>query len=175
MSIILAAARLATQAHEGQKRKYTGRDYIEHPARVAGRVALQPNAREDMVAAAFLHDTLEDTQATDADILVATNADVLHLVRGLTNPSKGRKDLRRDERKAMDREHLRWTSWDVKIIKLIDRIDNLLEMSGAPWDFMALYAQESLLLAEVIGDADSKLKNDLIALATERKTQAALP
>lgn len=152
MNIILAAAQLARKAHEGQTRKYTGRAYIEHPARVAGRVAVHPEATETMVAAAFLHDALEDTQASEKDILEATNEKTLELVRWMTNASKARKYL-----------------------KLVDRIDNLLEMSGAPWDFKVLYAQESILLVEVIGEADRVLAKDLVEIAQQRKSEAALP
>ena len=175
MNLILAAAHLARRAHEGQKRKYTGRPYIEHPARVAGKVGLYVNVIEEMVAAAYLHDVLEDTQATYQEIVAATNQATADLVKWVTNPSKQHPNLRREERKAMDREHLRWAPWEAKIIKLTDRIDNLLEMGGAPWDFQVLYAQESIMLAEAVGDVDAFLKKDLIDIAERMKLKAALP
>jgi (p)ppGpp synthase/HD superfamily hydrolase len=175
VSIILKAADLARRAHRGQLRKYTGREYVEHPARVAGKVGLLSGATEEMVAAGYLHDVLEDTQARGADIVEATNEDVLEIVMWLTNPSKGRKDLRRDERKALDREHLMKAPAEARVIKLVDRTDNLLEMSVAPWDFRALYAHESILLAEAIGDADPALAEDLIKIAKKLKSEAALP
>lgn len=175
MSIIIAAAQLARRAHATQKRKYTGRPYVEHPARVAARVALHTEATEDMVAAAFLHDVLEDTQATQGDILVGTNQDVLDLVIWMTNPSKKRGDLNRSQRKAMDRDHLSKAPREVKLIKLLDRIDNLAEMGLASWDFKVMYAQESLLLLEAIGDVDTDLWKELGDLAAIRKAEAALP
>jgi len=49
-----------------------------------------------------------------------------------------------------------------KIIKLLDRIDNLQEMAGAPGSFMRKYCEESRLLVEVIGDADPELKAELL-------------
>lgn len=163
--IVLRAAQLARQAHGHQTRKYTGRPYIEHPARVAGMVAIHPLATEEMIAAAFLHDTLEDTGLSQEQIEKATNRWTLELVRYLTNASKGSK-LPRAERKKMDREHLAKAPVEAKIIKLIDRIDNLREMEGAQADFMKLYAEESLLLLAVIGDADSRLNVELGILAT---------
>ena len=175
MSIILRAAQLARKAHEGQKRKYTGRAYIEHPARVAGKIGLYVMATDEMVAAAYLHDVLEDTQATMSDILGVTSVDVAEYVRWMTNPSKQYPKLRREERKAMDREHLAKAPWQVKVIKMTDRIDNLLEMGGAPWDFKVMYAQESIMLAEAVGDVDEYMKNDLVALAKSMKEKAALP
>jgi hypothetical protein len=51
---------------------------------------------------------------------------------------------------------------EAKIIKLLDRIDNLQEMAGAPGGFRRKYCDESRLLAEVIGDADPELKAELL-------------
>lgn len=163
-NIILAAADLARRAHEGQVRKYNGTPYVRHPARVASRVALYPGSTEEMVAAAFLHDVLEDTQVRPSEITQATNEKVTELVVWMTNPSKGSK-LSRAERKAMDREHLQKAPRQVKVIKMLDRIDNLSEMRGAEGSFVGLYVNESLMLAEVVGDADESLKKELIETA----------
>lgn len=160
MSMIMAAARLARAAHDGQFRKYNGRPYVEHPARVAARTALLPGATEEMVAAAFLHDVLEDTSVTPGQIASATNPQVVELVAWLTNPSKGMK-LPREARKAMDREHLSKAPREAKLIKLLDRVDNLREMQGAPDDFRTLYARESLLLLEAIGDVNEAVAGEL--------------
>lgn len=134
MSIILRAADLARTAHEGQLRKYTGRPYIEHPARVAGLVAILPGTTEAMVAAAFLHDVLEDTAIPEMRILDVTGPETLGLVRWLTNQSKGM-TAPRHERKNIDRNHLMKAPPEAQVIKLIDRIDNLLEMGEAPEEF----------------------------------------
>lgn len=175
MNMILRAANLARRAHEGQKRKYTLRPYIEHPARVAGKVAIYVNATEDMVAAAFMHDVLEDTQATYHEIVDATGHGAATLVKLLTNPSKEHPEVSRAERKAIDRAHLEKAPWEVKVIKMVDRMDNLLELGGSPWDFQLLYAQESIMLAEAIGDVDPYMKKDLVEMATAIKVKAALP
>jgi len=163
MNIILLAAQFAAKAHKGQTRKYNGRPYISHPARVAGRVAVHPLATEDMVAAAFLHDVVEDTNATLFDDLACFAPKIKALIEELTNPSKGMK-APRQERKRIDREHIAGASREAKIIKLLDRIDNLAEMSVAPDDFKKMYADESRLLAEAIGDADLDLRDELLAL-----------
>jgi len=161
MNMILKAATLAQQAHDGQRRKYNDRPYIVHPARVAGRVAVHPRATEAMVTAAFLHDVVEDTPHTLDDVSAEFGPEVARLVEELTNPSKGSKAPRR-ERKQQDREHLVRVSDEAKIIKLLDRIDNLQEMSGAPIDFKRTYCEESRLLADVIGDTDPELKAELL-------------
>lgn len=166
MSMILKAAALAVRAHEGQKRKYTGQPYVTHPARVAGRVALIPGVTEEMVAAAYLHDVLEDTTTTRDEIEGVTNPQVGFYVDLLTNKSKG-SALPREERKALDRKHLAEAPIQVRQIKALDRIDNLLEMVDAPKDFRKLYAAESILLADALGD--DPLVVELRALATKLK------
>lgn len=161
MNVILKAAAFARQAHAGQMRKYRDRPYIVHPARVAGRVAAHPAATEAMVAAAFLHDVVEDTPYSLGDVADEFGSEVARLVEELTNPSIGVKAPKR-ERQQLDREHLAAVSAEAKIIKLLDRIDNLQEMAEAPRGFVRLYCEESRLLAEVIGDADPELKAELL-------------
>ena len=161
MNIILKAAAFARQAHEGQRRKYNDRPYINHPARVAGRVAAHPRATEAMVAAAFLHDVVEDTPHTSDEVSTHFGPDVARLVEELTNPSKGSNAPRR-ERKQLDRDHLAVVSDEAKIIKLLDRIDNLQEMVDAPGNFRRKYCEESRLLVGVISDVDAELQAELL-------------
>jgi (p)ppGpp synthase/HD superfamily hydrolase len=160
MNPILKAAQFAREAHGDQRRKYTGRPYIEHPARVAARVAIHPAGTETMVIAAWLHDVLEDTDIGLEVIANRFGEEVAQLVEELTNPSKGSPALRA-ERKAQDREHLARVSRPAKIIKLLDRIDNLRDMEGAPQKFLSLYLEESRLLAASIGNADAELVREL--------------
>lgn len=164
MSLILKAAALAVRAHEGQKRKYNGRPYVTHPARVAGRVGLLPDVTEEMVAAAYLHDVLEDTLITRYEIELETNVRVGYYVDWMTNKSKGL-NLPRAERKAMDRKRLADAPSEIKLIKLLDRIDNLSEMAEAKDDFKKLYAEESILLAETIGAGS--LGDELMTIAKD--------
>ena len=149
--MIVEAAKLADYAHKGQKRKWSKSHvgYITHPLRVAGMVTLLDGATEEMVAAAWLHDVVEDSHVTIEDIIVRFGKEVGAMVLGLTNASKGM-DLPRAERKKIDREHLAQQSDEVKLIKLCDRIDNLRESieANAPQDFMKKYRAESLLLLE---------------------------
>lgn len=157
-SVIISAARLAKRAHEGQVRKYTGRPYFDHPARVAAAVACLHDATENMVAAAFLHDVLEDVHdvpraVVEQEILESTNNRVLSLVSWLTNSSTGL-DLPRAHKKQMDFDRLLHAPEEAKRIKMLDRLDNLQEMGNAPDDFRRMYAEESKLLLDAIRDAD---------------------
>jgi (p)ppGpp synthase/HD superfamily hydrolase len=160
------AASYAKAIHEKQKR-HGGGPYIYHPMRVAGRVSLLDGATEEMVAAAWLHDVLEDTThpivQVQADIEIEFSPKVLKLVIELTNVSKGL-SLPREQRKRLDREHAAKTSVEARRIKMLDRIDNLRDMNLADEAFRSLYCAESRLLAEAIGDADRELKKELLEL-----------
>ena len=163
MNIILKAASLAREAHAGQRRKYNDAPFVVHPARVAGRVAVHPRATKAMVVAAFLHDLVEDTPYTLDDVSAAFGSEVAQLVGELTNTSKG-SQAPRQERKRQDRERLAQISDEAKIVKLLDPIDNVLDMGNAPKGFRDKYCAESRLLVEVIGDADPELRAELLDL-----------
>ena len=128
--IVEKAAAYATQAHEaiGQRRKYGGEPYWTHLRDVAARVATVPHTPQ-MLAAAWLHDVLEDTVKTpDDDARVRSwirdelGADVLALVEALTDspPAAGN----REARKALDRARLAAASAEAQTVKLADLVDN---------------------------------------------------
>lgn len=151
--MIPEAAAFAAKAHEGQTRKYLNRHrpYIVHPGRVAARVSMLPNASDELVAAAWLHDTMEDCPGLTLDALYQFGMPVTRLVQELTNTSKmTHPDASRAVRKQLDRDRIATISTDAQIIKACDRIDNLLDMRGAPSDFAAIYAQESSSLLVVL-------------------------
>lgn len=159
--MILRAARFAKEAHEGQVRKYSGLPYIIHPARVAGRAALLAGASEAIVAAAYLHDAVEDTDVTFEQVEALFGGEVGSLVFELTTP----RDLKgnRAERKRQQRELLSVVSSTAKEIKMLDRIDNLGDLArDDSGDFARVYAKESMLLLSVIGDANRVLADELM-------------
>ena len=169
---IMLAAHFASAWHAGQKRKHKDVPYTEHLLRVAGRVMLRADATEDMVCAAFLHDAIED-QATSPEReaiiqegLTRLGGTVPELVHGLTN---SKIPGPRAHRKKMDRARLATQSREVKLIKLIDRIDNLTESLDdcrlgldKNWAFNSLYADESAALLEVLKGVDSSLELELV-------------
>lgn len=165
MNLILNAAHSSELAHRGQVRKYTGTPYIWHPMRVAGRTSLM-SLDPTLVAAAWLHDCDEDTGYKLDQILSDFGSCVYETVYWLTNPSKKHPDLPRAQKKAMDRRHLSAAPANAKLIKLIDRIDNLREMGGADPEFLKLYREESmLLLNESLTSINPDLEAELITLA----------
>jgi len=165
--IVTRAVNLAFDTHAGQTRKHGVKlPYVVHPIRVALRVARLPGATDEMVAAAALHDVLEDTNVEREEI-EAFGPIVTELVSELTNTTKGLPHSRA-HRKKLDRERLAGTSLEARVIKLVDRIDNLSEMWGAPLEYLRMYAGESLLLLEALGSVGTEyeyLRDELRQLA----------
>lgn len=162
--LLMSAARFAKTKHDGQFRKYSGRHYIEHPMRVAGYAMLLPVVNPEMVAAAWLHDVIEDCGVAPDEIRHLFGSMVESIVVELTNPSKQHPELRRHERKAMDRRHIGSASYAAKVLKLIDRADNLGEIDRES-SFAALYARESLLLVNVLCGVDAYWEHRVRQLA----------
>jgi (p)ppGpp synthase/HD superfamily hydrolase len=160
VSTILTAAGLAEKLHHGQKRKFTGRPYIEHPGRVAARISRHRDATEEMVMAAWLHDVIEDCDARPFDLMDYFHPTTVHMVIALTNPSKGSPGLPRAQRKEMDRRHIATCSRQVRMIKLADRTDNLREVRAGS-EFATLYAAESRLLLEALAGTDRELEVEM--------------
>src|SRR5690554_1518026 len=106
----------------GQVRKYTEDPYIVHPEAVASLVRSVPHILE-MLAAAWLHDTVEDTEATLDEVERLFGHEVAQLVEMLTDVSK-LSDGNRRVRKKKDLEHTAQASAAAKTIKLADLIDN---------------------------------------------------
>lgn len=161
MSIILEAARFAKAKHFGVFRKHSNQPYIVHPARVAGVISYLPNSTEEMVAAAWLHDVVEDCDVSHHEIFIKFGHYVSNLVAELTNPSKLYPNWPRRKRKALDLEHARAMHKEAKMIKMVDRIDNLLDYPleiPEVKDFVRdLYLPESIKLYNAIKDADTWL------------------
>ena len=168
-NIILRAAAVARDAHKGLERKYSGRPYITHPGRVAARASILPGATEALVAAAWLHDTVEDTDLTLWDITESFGEEVAVIVEGLTNKfdKASYPDMNRKARKKAEHERLHKETHDVKVLKLLDRIDNLREMSPKDEGFIKLYIRESRDLLIAVGDADLGLGRELQAVIDE--------
>lgn len=166
--LIIRAARLAKEAHEGQMRKYRPRPYILHPARVAARTTLLSDVTAEEIAAAWLHDVLEDTSWTEHDLLKkGIPARAVQIVLELTNPSKQHPELPRPQRKQMDFAHLRDISLEAKRIKLIDRTDNLRDIQDASRAFQSLYVAESVMLAEHLSGTSEELEEELFGVVEE--------
>lgn len=152
MELVARARTFAIAAHGavGQVRKYTGDPYHVHPAEVA-HIVQRWGGTEEMVAAAWLHDTVEDTHVTIELIGQMFGAEVAELVGWLTDVSKP-EDGNRAVRKAIDREHTAQAPAAAKIIKLADLISNTSSIVEHDQAFAKVYLAEKRLLLEEMRD-----------------------
>ena len=92
IDLLKKAIDFATKKHEGQMRK-SGEPYITHPLSVAA-LLVEWGMDTDTVVAGVLHDTLEDTDTTLAEIEEIFSRDIAFLVDGVTKVSKARSGMR---------------------------------------------------------------------------------
>ncbi len=135
----------AEKAHSGQKR-FSGRDYIEHPVESALILArILPNAVT--IAATLLHDVPEDTQHPIAEIKKEFGAEIAELVDGVTKLAKVRLRNSKDEFYVENlRKMFVATSKDIRVmlIKLADRIHNMRTIEFVKKEKQQRIAEETL-------------------------------
>ena len=146
---------LAGKAHEGQFRKYSGMPYIVHPIEVA-TIVQSVDHTDEMIAAALLHDVVEDTDYSFEDIANEVSPKVSELVKGLTDVSNPQ-DGNRKVRKAIDKNHLAEQNAEVQTIKLADVISNSQDIKANDPKFAKVYIEEMKALLEVLTKGDKTL------------------
>ena len=128
-SLFDKAVQFATEAHRGTERRGTGYPYIIHPMEAAAIVATMTNDQE-MLAAAVLHDTVEDTDVTIEQIRELFGDRVAELVQHETAPLDDSLTWR--EKKTAQLKQLAEAPRDSKIVALGDKFSN---MSGIALDY----------------------------------------
>jgi (p)ppGpp synthase/HD superfamily hydrolase len=165
MSIVEQAAELARYAHAGQQRKWSqGVPYIVHPERVAAKVASLKGVNEEDVAAAWLHDVIEDCSPEyAADIQRNFSPAVYELVKELTFETEGAEwaGKPRAEKNKVRFAHMRRMSDRAKRIKMVDRWDNLNDMENAPHKLVRKTCDESWELLDICKEADPAMASEL--------------
>ncbi len=127
---IMAAARFAAEKHAQQKRKgENGEPYFNHLLEVAELItASSPQLDVELVMAAFLHDTVEDTGVTLQEVEQRFGKDVADLVAEVTDD----KSLPKETRKQLQVEHTPEKSSRAQTLKLADKISNLRAIISSP-------------------------------------------
>ncbi len=122
--LIEKARAFAYAAHEaiGHRRRYTNLPYTTHLENVA-QIVIVAGGSDEMVAAAYLHDVLEDTQVTEAVLRKFMPKEVCDMVVAMTDTPK-QEGLNRKSRKGLDRTRIALAGREVHTIKLADLIDN---------------------------------------------------
>jgi len=142
--LIQRAYEVAAQAHVNQRR-VTGESYINHPLQVA-RIVAEIGLDDISLAAALLHDSVEDTELTIADVEREFGGEVAGIVDGLTKLERIHFDSKEAQQAATMRKMLVAIARDLRvlIIKLADRLHNMRTIAGMPVDKQRRIAQETI-------------------------------
>ncbi|MFN7098896.1 MAG: RelA/SpoT family protein [Flavobacterium sp.] len=145
--LIRKAFDVSVEAHKDQRRK-SGEAYIFHPIAVAKIVASEIGLGATSIAAALLHDVVEDTPTTVQDIERLFNPKVAQLVEGLTKISLVQKDLNASMQAENFRKMILTLNDDVRVIliKLADRLHNMQTMDSMQEDKQTKIASETLYI-----------------------------
>lgn len=143
VALVTKAYEFAKKAHEGHTR-YSGEPYFEHVAAVGLKLA-EMGMGPRTIAAGLLHDTIEDTAITVADIKREFGDEILFLVEGVTKLSSVRY-YGTDRHNESLRKLFVATSQDIRvlIIKLIDRLHNMHTLDHVPIEKRERIARETL-------------------------------
>ena len=145
MAKVDEAYRFAAEFHRDQKRR-SGEPYINHPVEVALILAHDLHMDEDVICAALLHDTVEDTPATLGDLSELFGETVAELVDGVTKLTSIEVDSM-DAKQALNlRKMFLAMSRDIRvvIIKLADRLHNMRTLAALPPDRRTFKAHETM-------------------------------
>jgi guanosine-3',5'-bis(diphosphate) 3'-pyrophosphohydrolase len=145
--LIRLAFETAVDAHKEQRRK-SGEPYILHPIAVAQIVAEQIGLGAVSIAAALLHDVVEDTSLTLNDIELMFGKEVAKIVDGLTKISKLSKDKQVSVQAENFKKMLLTMNDDVRVIliKIADRLHNMMTLEFMPEEKQVRIASETLYI-----------------------------
>src|SRR3954452_2294726 len=143
-SQIVRAYELAADAHRSQFRR-SGERYINHPLSVA-RIVADIGLDDTTIAAALLHDAVEDTDVSLADLEREFGKDLAAIVDGVTKLDRIRFDSKEEQQAATMRKMLVAMAKDLRvlIIKLADRLHNMRTLAAIPPEKQRRIAQETL-------------------------------
>jgi len=168
----------ADHAHGDQMRKYTPDRYIVHPIRVM-RTCSQYTDSLPVLAAAVLHDVLEDTPYTQNDLSVFLSNYMSEEEQSLTQQlvteltdvyiKKDFPDLNRFQRKKKELNRLKEIRPEAQTIKYADIIDNATEISQSDPDFAGRYLQECYDITFALTKGNPELRTIALELITAIK------
>jgi GTP diphosphokinase / guanosine-3',5'-bis(diphosphate) 3'-diphosphatase len=171
VGLVLSAARFAAHKHRDQRRKDAkASPYINHPIALAETLWRVGNVRDPVVlAAALLHDTVEDTKTTFKELKKHFGPEVAGIVAEVTDD----KSLDKAVRKRLQVEHAAAISRRAKLVKLADKICNLEDILASPpkgWRLKRKreYFDWAKKVVNKAGDANPAMKKRFDALYRKR-------
>jgi len=153
--IVLLAQGFGMCARRNQRRKFEYAPYMVHPIRVACIVD-EYTDDANVIAAAMMHDVLEDTDATAEEMPRVIGDPITDLVLEVTDVSRP-SDGKRAVRKEKDRGHLAKSSPGGATIKLADVIDNTVGIAEHDKGFAPVYLREAEALLPVLKHGDKRV------------------
>lgn len=156
--LYMSAIEFAKKAHEGQFRAFSMAPYFTHPVRVATLVMKykKSHAIDDLVVAALLHDVVEDTTVSLFDITMKFGHRVSGLVEELTSDEIA--VLRQGKTEYLTYKMLNMSSWAL-VIKLCDRLDNVMDFIYASDKFVEKYTKETRSILKSLREQRHSLSN----------------
>jgi (p)ppGpp synthase/HD superfamily hydrolase len=162
--LIEQAKAFATERHKNQPRKYEGTPYITHPIAVAARLE-QFSHDPELIAAAYLHDTVEDTSTTLDEIGEKFGKRVQCLVHELTSD----KPLAQKVGKAKYLiDKINHMSAQARLIKFIDREHNVSALDHGPKSFSERYSKETAEILSNLNFSPSFEEQEIITSIWEK-------
>ncbi len=130
IQLFIKAIEFAAHKHRNQRRKnIEATPYINHPIALASVLANEGQIAEiNVLCAALLHDTIEDTETTENELRLVFGETICGIVIELTD----NKSLPKSERKRLQIEHANHVSHSAKLVKLADKICNLRDIISSP-------------------------------------------
>ena len=130
MNKLIAAIAFPADKHRDQRRKDANAlPYINHPISLANVLANEAGIDDERVLiAAILHDTIEDTETTEQELIRLFGQEITSIVLEVTDD----KSLPKAERKQLQIDHAPHISRRAKLVKLADKICNLRDISDSP-------------------------------------------
>ncbi|MDQ7823504.1 MAG: HD domain-containing protein [Candidatus Eremiobacteraeota bacterium] len=119
--LVFRALAFAERAHRGQFRKGTELPYLIHPLNAAA-ILIEAGCEDEVIAAALLHDTLEDTRTTAADLAAEFGPEVTAFVEAVSQSDKSRSW---EERKESTVASLRSMNERCLLVEIADKLDNI--------------------------------------------------
>jgi guanosine-3',5'-bis(diphosphate) 3'-pyrophosphohydrolase len=135
LTLLLKALSFAAYKHRDQRRKDAeASPYINHPIALAEVLAAEGGVNDiEVLAAALLHDTIEDTATTFEELVEKFGGRIAGMVAEVTDDQ----NLPKADRKRLQIEHAAELSAGAKLVKLADKICNLRDVADRPpakWD-----------------------------------------
>lgn len=130
MNRLLSAIAFAAHKHRDQRRKdLVSSPYINHPIGLANVLANEAGIEDERILiAAVLHDTIEDTETSEQELIREFGKEIADIVMEMTDD----KTLSKAERKQSQIEHAGTISRRAKVVKLADKICNLRDIANSP-------------------------------------------